>query len=163
MKRNYFTLTELLVVIAIIVILAGILITGIGYAGRRADAAKTRATMLEFSDALEKFKQEKGYYPISKDAKSVKLKIQDEHLYLVLGDAEKPFFDKNTKRDYMAAAEVTGTTAVELVDAWGNALQYQCPGDHNKTSFDLFSNGPDGKSSTDDEKLDNVNNWGTNQ
>ena len=45
MKRKFFTLTELMVVIAIIVILAGMLIGGAGYAGRRADEAAARTAI----------------------------------------------------------------------------------------------------------------------
>ena len=59
MKRS-FTVTELLVAIAIVVILAGILIGGLGYAGRRADEAKTIAAIQQLSNALEAFRAEKG-------------------------------------------------------------------------------------------------------
>ena len=52
MKRKFFTLTELMVVIAIIVILAGMLIGGAGYAGRRADEAAAQA-FSSFAKGLE--------------------------------------------------------------------------------------------------------------
>ena len=64
MKRKFFTLTELMVVIAIIVILAGMLIGGAGYAGRRADEAAARTAISNLTTALEAFRAQNGYYPL---------------------------------------------------------------------------------------------------
>jgi len=42
----------------------------------------------------------------------------------------------------------------DLVDPWGNQLQYRYPGAQNTSSYDLFSLGPDGTESGDD-----ITNW----
>ena len=53
MRKHPFTLLELLSVIMIIAVLAGILLGGMNYASRRADDAKTLATLEDFATALE--------------------------------------------------------------------------------------------------------------
>ena len=160
MKKS-FTVTELLVAIAIIVILAGILIGGMGYAGRRADDAKTIAAIQTLSAALDAYRAEKGYFPPCSTAQDVKFYRNSGDLYLVLGSNEYKFVDKQGKAflDLNAITATTKSNAEDYTDAWGRAIRYQCPGDHNKASFDLSSKGRDGKDSTADEKLDNISNW----
>ena len=165
MKKS-FTVTELLVVIAIVVILAGILIGGIGYAGRRADDAKTAAAIQTLSVAFDAYRAEKGFYPPCTTAQDVKFYRKTEtdgkiNLYLVLGTTEHKFVDKQGK----AFLDLNGITATAknkaepFTDAWNNAIKYQCPGAHNKAAFDLSSKGRDGKDSTTDDKLDDITNW----
>jgi general secretion pathway protein G len=38
-----------------------------------------------------------------------------------------------------------------LVDTWGNAINYESPGKVNENSYDLWSVGPDGEDGTDDD------------
>jgi general secretion pathway protein G len=45
--------------------------------------------------------------------------------------------------------------AETLRDPWHRKLQYRCPGTHNKTSYDLYSLGPDGIEGTEDD----ITNW----
>ncbi len=40
-------------------------------------------------------------------------------------------------------------------DPWGNPYKYKCPGDINKTTYDLYSTGGDGIENTDDD----IANW----
>ena len=163
MKRS-FTVTELLVAIAIIVILAGILIGGMGYAGRRADEAKTIATIQELSAALEAFRAEKGFYPPCTSAQDVKFYRNSGKLYILFytatpgsGTPEFLFEDKQGK----AFIEVNGITATAknkaepFNDTWGTAFKYQCPGTHNKAMFDLWSIGADRTANTEDD----IANW----
>ena len=150
-KRIQFTLVEVLVTIAIIVILAGILIGGIGFATRRADEAKTIAQMETVIAAIEAFRADRGYYPQAVTAVDVKITRDGDEVYL---DAAKkiPLFNRKTK-----AAYLKGTSA-EFTDVWGNALVFQCPGTHNPAAFDLWSKGPDGNDGTDDD----ITNWNDN-
>ena len=75
MKRHSFTLLELLVSIGIILVLAAITFGGMNYASKRAQEAKTIATMEEFINALESFKQDYGFYPIIDKDKAVKIDL----------------------------------------------------------------------------------------
>jgi general secretion pathway protein G len=40
-------------------------------------------------------------------------------------------------------------------DPWGHPYRYEQPGKHNPASYDLWSDGPDGKSGT----VDDIGNW----
>ena len=157
MKRS-FTVTELLVAIAIVVILAGILIGGMGYVGRRADAAKTIAAIQELSAAFEAYRAEKGFYPPCTTLQDVKFyRKSSGELWLYLNGAEYSFMDKQGKA-FIELNGITGTDknhAEVYADAWNNAIKYQCPGAHNKAAFDLVSAGADSSADTEDD----IANW----
>ena len=44
-----------------------------------------------------------------------------------------------------------------ITDPWGRPYQYECPGQHNTESYDLWSLGKDAQAGTDDD----VANFGT--
>ena len=161
MKSRSFTLTEVLVVIAIIVILAGILIGGVGFAGRKADSAKAQAAIQILSAALEKFHSEKGYYPPCTSTEDVKFLLDSDNLKLELGSNKYNFFDKSSKKDFIELEGLSGS-ATTYDDPWGQAFQYKCPGDHNRSAFDLWSKGPDGvKEASEQTSDDDITNWDT--
>ena len=135
MRRKSFTLLELLVSIGIILVLAAISFGGMTYASKRAQEAKTLATMEEFINALESFKQDYGFYPIiDKDnAKQVDLSADEWQLFM----NEKSGVKNKKNRPYMEGE------LGPLYDAYGQQFWYQFPGKHNKTKYDLWSMGPD--------------------
>jgi len=148
-RRHAFTLIELLVVIGIIMVLAGITMAGLGFAGRRADETKTLAIMEEFAMALETFRQDYGYYPIQTgtddEGKDIKVNFCKSNTTwdLFVNRDTLPEFNKK-KRSYMEGI-TGGTNDDELLDAYGNALYYLSPGKMNPQKYDLWSKGPDGK------------------
>ena len=178
-RKLHFTLIELLAAVAIVIILAGILVGGIGYAGRRADEAKSYAILESLAMALEQFKVDNGYYPMSsKDGTKGKDAVvkfyrnsADSTLMMVLSDGDKNheyrFYNPASKKAYfdisdLPASASSKSSAVSLSDAWGGddgVFHYRCPGSHNRAAYDLWSPGRDGKSGNEDERLDDITNW----
>ena len=58
-----FTIIELLVVIAIIIILAGLIVSTVGYVQKKGARSRTEAEIAAISTALESYKADNGIYP----------------------------------------------------------------------------------------------------
>jgi general secretion pathway protein G len=125
-----FTLVEMLLVLVILATLAAIVIPK--FAGRsqqaKVTAAQSQISSIEL--ALDAFEVDNGYYP-----KSLNELI------------EAPANSAGWKGPYLKK----GVPA----DPWGNPYTYEYPGKHNASGYDILSNGPDGRSGTDDD----INNW----
>ena len=148
-RKHPFTLVELLAVIAIILLLAGLTIGGLNYAARRSDLAKTLAIMTEFETALDAFKADYGYYPVQKTADDVDFSknIWDTFTNRTANKRNRPYLEG------IAPSE-------KLLDAYGNALQYEYPNSEssrNTTKFALWSKGP-----KEDDASDDICNWNQN-
>ncbi len=162
-RFHSFTLVELLAAIGIIAIVAGIVLGGMNFAVRRADEAKTLAIMAEFELALDAFKHDNGYFPPCAAVTDVRYKLNGTEVNIVFLNEEddddeatkgiKYSFENAQGRAYLEFGQVTAGLQ-SLKDAWGNPLKYQCPGDNNPESYDLWSTGP--KTSTD---ADDIGNW----
>lgn len=63
-----FTLLELLTVIAIVVVLAGLILGGMGYAQQKAASSRATGEIAALSNLIEAFKADFGDYPRSDDA-----------------------------------------------------------------------------------------------
>lgn len=127
-----FTLVEIMLVVAILGILAALVIPKL--AGKSEEARLTRAQADikgGIKTALDEFEVDNGFYPSS---------LQDLLTH--------PRNAKNWKGPYLDNAPV---------DPWQNPYQYIYPGKHNPTGYDLWSEGPDGKSGDQDD----IGNWQT--
>ena len=133
-RRKGFTLIEVLLVLIILVIL-GSLAVGV-FTGTQdkanINAAKAQVGLIE--EQISMYRLDMNKYPT---------KLED--LWEEPSDAELakkwggPYFKKLPD------------------DPWGNAYQYSAEGKNNTDKFDFWSNGPDGKSGTDDD----IGNWET--
>jgi general secretion pathway protein G len=126
-----FTLIELLVTITVIAILAGITLAAMGGVNQKATRDKTKAEIAAISNALEQYKSVNDSYPSS-------------ITFSVIG----PFYQAN---------KVQTNATGQLLDSYGNAYQYSTnrSGIKNPASFDVWSNGKDGASTTSDD----IGNW----
>jgi general secretion pathway protein G len=139
LPRAAFTLIELLVVIIVLGMLAALV--GPRILGRVSEAksatAKTQIEML--GAALDNYKLDNGSYPTS-----------DQGLSAL--DA-KPTRDP-VPLDWRGPYLKRGLPA----DPWARAYLYKSPGEHNRTGYDLWTLGRDGKDGGSDEDAD-VTNW----
>ena len=132
--QKSFTLVELLLVVVILGVLAAIVLPKFsGVSGRsRVSAAQTQLSI--FKTALDAFEVDMGYYPKGKSG--------------LLDLIQQPRDAQNWHGPYLQSDSIPA-------DPWGNAYTYECPGQHNPSSYDLSSTGPDGRAGGDDD----ICNW----
>src|SRR6185295_18389481 len=131
-----FTLVELLLVLVILGTLAAIVLPKFSGTTERARKQQAATQISVFSTALDAFEVDMGYYPKGKSG------LND--LITAPRDAQ------NWHGPYLKSE-----SGIPM-DPWNNAYIYECPGRHNSSSYDISSNGPDGRAGGDDD----VTNWG---
>lgn len=141
-KNRGFTLMEILLVVGILALLAAFVVPNLMKAGEEAKIKIGEAAIGgngPIAQALDKYKFDVGVYPET-----------DEGLKALF---EMPSsIDEESKK--WKGAYLKGSPE-ELKDPWKNEYQYKSPGDVNEDSYDLWSNGPDGKEGTEDD----IKNW----
>lgn len=166
--RAAFTLIELMAVITIIVILAGLVVTGMGFVTERQAKEKARVQIALISKALEEYKLDNGNYPATTDTATGigQSNVIFTTLYLNpinannAGGGEKVYiaeFDPVTNKQGWTSG--TASTTTKILDPWGNEYRYRsafaasvgtsAPVANSNTQnpdFDLWSSGKDGKS-----------------
>lgn len=194
-----FTLVELMAVIVVIGIVAGVVIAGAGYANRSAMRSRTVSTIQQVTTATEMFYTDRGEYPpditCTQDGGTVgSLRTRQfvwpcEALWFWLEynyPHRQPQYQVQPYIVFKREQLTTGNTKIEaayddspgnykqIVDAWGNPLNYKSyngnsykfadgtmmPRHNNKTtssiwgnpSYDLCSYGADGTTWQDRDK-----------
>ena len=131
-----FTLLEILVVLAIIGLLAGLAITNVD---KIFGGAQQTTTQLQVRDGMKtvliSYKIHMGDFPTTSEGLQA----------LLAPPANRA---DRWHGPYLEPAKLP-------TDHWGEPLQYQYPGTRNKTSYDLWSKGPDKQSGT----ADDIGNW----
>lgn len=155
-----FTLIELMAVITIIVILAGLVVGGMGYVNEKQAREKARVQVQLLSKALEDYKMDNGTYPATGNAADPSASNTNTLFKALYWDgasdasgAKKIYLPEldpaNNKQGWTSG---TGQAAT-LVDPWGNHYRYRtavnntgAANSHSQNpDFDLWSAGKDGK------------------
>ncbi len=176
-----FTLIELMVVIAIILVLATMVVGGLGWYKRKAAEGKTQVLVKSVERGLEEYRLDNGFFPeggggtgsteqvyialygdgeLESDGSSVTIKTgpsgssdSGNNVYLAILDP-----------DLKGNRSNVDPTSYTILDAWGSELHYRSPGVMNPAyDFDLWSLGPNGvggpSSANKKDKVDDINNW----
>lgn len=141
-SKGAFTLIEVLLVIAILGMMAALVVPRLMRAGDTAKLDLTKATIGPsgpLAQALDLFKLRAQRYPTTTEGLKALVERPEG-----LGEEEEDLW----RGPYISSLD-------QLKDPWRNEYQYKCPGDVNTDAYDLWSNGPDGQSGTDDD----IKNW----
>jgi general secretion pathway protein G len=155
-----FTLIELMAVITIIVILAGLVVGGMGYVNEKQARAKARVQIDMLSKALEDYKMDNGTYPATGNASKPAASNTNVLFKALYWDGASD--TTGAKKVYLPELDpvnnkqgwTTGTgQAATLIDPWGNPYLYRtavntsgAANSHSQNpDFDLWSSGKDGK------------------
>lgn len=169
-RRSPFTIIELLTVTVIISILAALVLGVAKYASGKAHESKTLAKLVTLEDAIEQFKQDRGFFPASNDASGSIVRLGKIDNYKSGSIGEDVDDAATTDRHYLLSngkfvnsqtggTYLNGYKGGKYLDAWGRPFLYRCDGyQRNKQTFDIWSAGRDGKVGTDDD----VTNWKRN-
>ena len=132
-QRTGFTLVEVLLVLIILVIIGSIVVPNLFGAKEKADIDAAKAQVNSLKGAMQVYRLHMNKYPPT---------LKD----LI----EKP--SDKAQADKWAGPYLQGSMNK---DPWENDYQYLAEGKKNASGYDLWSNGPDGQSGTDDD----IGNW----
>jgi len=144
-RRKGFTLMEILLVAGILAVLAAFAIPNLINSANAAKVNLAKAQILKnglIGKALETYKWDMGQYPDTQ-----------EGLAALYQPKEKTKDDPRYKGPYLDGPYE------QLKDPWTNAYHYRCPGEINTDSYDMWSNGVDGKDDGGKAGSDDVTNW----
>ena len=133
--RAAFTILELLLVLVILAVLASIVASRFVGQSQSAKVKAAQTQMTNFNLALNRFEIDMGRFPSTTEGLRVLVEKPNDAGKIWQG----PYLDGD---------------AVPK-DQWGNDWNYRLPGQHRQDSFDLWSNGPDGREGGDDD----IANW----
>lgn len=132
-----FTMMELLVVLGILALLAGLAITNVaGIFGGAQDSTAKLFVRESVKAPLFTYSLRMGGYPTTAEGLQA----------LITPPADKA--DRWGTTPYLEPAKIP-------MDPWGEPYQYASPGTHNKTTYDIWSKGPDKISGNEDD----IGNW----
>ncbi|MDP8218977.1 MAG: type II secretion system major pseudopilin GspG [Candidatus Theseobacter exili] len=138
MKRKGVIGSEFLIIVSILSLLGSINIPSFI---NRQDKAKTVLSKTEIETnlkiALDLYELDNGSYPTTQQG--LRALLKKPVVTPIPADWRGPYCNEE---DFIR-------------DPWGKPYNYSCPGKHNKTRYDLSSNGPDGQSGTNDD----ITNW----
>ncbi len=136
--RTGFTLIELLVVITIIAILAGLVLSTMGYANRTGAKKRAEGEIAALSAALESYYADNGTYPELTNADpDIKTSVTGSNMALLTN--LQPLLSQTNSKLYFEFPKGM-TNEKGIVDPFGELYGYRFPGKMNGSNFfDLWS------------------------
>ena len=126
-----FTLIELLVVIGIIIVLAGLILSTMGYVQKKGARSRAETEIAGMSAAIESYKADNGIYPANPDTNALNAQTSGNpcsyqaaslYLYEQLSGDTNANFQPGAKSYFTFKPNMLGTSATTTTDACGNTL-----------------------------------------
>ena len=167
--RAAFSLIELMAVIVIIVILASLIVGGLGYASERQAKEKCRVQMALLSKAIEAYKLDNGIYPdtgSTSDGTGGDQILFRELYFNGSSDSTKriylPELDPVTSKQGWTTGASSAVTPI--TDPWAKPYRYRSAttaagvanGLTQNPDFDLWSMGKDGLTNANPQHADSL-------
>lgn len=168
MKKR-FTLVEVLAVVFLIGILTAIGFGMYSYAMNSAKDKATRSLFARLGAAIESCNTKFGYIPTSStvrafNAISVTVDGSGEITELDFGGRtfkKSVTNDQDYLKEFLRVIDAEtlkrSVKSGQLEDSWGGVIYYAYPGKFNKTGYDLYSAGPDGRIGKDNGNFTQAN------
>ena len=126
-----FTLIELLVVIGIIIVLAGLILSTMGYVQKKGARSRAETEIAGMSAAIESYKADNGIYPANLDTNALNAQTSGNpcsyqaaslYLYEQLSGDTNANFQPGAKSYFAFKPNMLGTSTTTTTDACGNTL-----------------------------------------
>ena len=157
--RGGFTLTELLIVMAILVLLVSLIGPRLLGSKQKADINAVKTQIGMFQSALERYAVDMNKFPATEEGLAALVSMpSSDGSGSSSGDSASS--DTASADGDSSSSEGGGgnwdgpyiKTEKLPVDPWGKSYSYEYPPTHNKINVpDIWSFGPDGQESTDDD------------
>ena len=136
-SRSGFTLLEILLVVIIIGMLVGVAVVNLGGKVKESKITATRDQIHNYESALDLYELDNGVLPSTEQGLNA--------LIALPSGTPAP---SNWKGPYLKPPIIKK-------DQWNRDFKYTCPGQHNTSTYDIASAGPDGQEGNEDD----IGNW----
>jgi general secretion pathway protein G len=142
-----FTLIELLVVIAIIIVLAGLILSTVGYVQKKGARSRAETEIAAMSAALESYKADNAVYPPysgTTGAHALYQGLSGDGNDAIGGTTASTGTPGSSAKQYMTLkpnmlSPNPPDATTRVIDPFGNDYNYSAPGINNSATFDLWS------------------------
>ena len=146
-RYNAFTLIELIVVVGIIIVLAGLVLSTVGYARKKGARARTETEIAAMTAALENYKADNAIYPAYSGAAGAHALYQGlsgDGNDAIGGTTASTGIPGSTGKSYMALKPIILSpyppdASTRDIDPFSSDYNYVSPGANNVGTFDLWS------------------------
>jgi prepilin-type N-terminal cleavage/methylation domain-containing protein len=159
--RRAFTLIELLVVIAVIIVLAGLVLSTVGYVQKKGARSRAETEIAAMSAALESYKADNAVYPPysgTTGAHALYQGLSGDGNDAIGGTTASTGTPGSSGKQYMTLkpnmlSPNPPDATTRVIDPFRNDYNYVAPGANNIATFDLWSSA----NSTDSNQW--IKNW----
>jgi type II secretory pathway pseudopilin PulG len=147
LRYNAFTLIELVLVVGIIIVLAGLVLSTVGYARKKGSLARAETEIAAMSAALENYKADNAVYPAYSGATGAHALYQGlsgDGNDAIGGTTASTGTPGSSGKSYMALkpnmlSPNPPDATTRVIDPFSNDYNYRAPGTKNIATFDLWT------------------------